>query len=300
MVSVTQQTISTGPSLGHVTRPARALIEWMSQQEAQLMLAQRVLQLANEQRYIDGANAARTAVKTRNPLSGTQDVLSDIGPELIDHVNRLVAHPTYQAFAAEKWDVKVADLSQVIALQPSVFWDHAEERTKSAVVGDMRSLADITIPVQSGTELLPAQFDPLRNTWIISSRNPNLRIVGNFTAPVNPGNGQTLTGCGFMVTVMPSFVQVVRHKGRFLLRDGYHRSLGLLKQGIAHVPVLFREFGQFEPLGIGPGMLPEQAYLGDRPPFLSDYWSSVVSAEVQVPASQKMLLIQGIELTPLG
>jgi hypothetical protein len=47
-------------------------------------------------------------------------------------------------------------------------------------------------------------------------------------------------------------------------------------------------------------MLPEQAFLGDRPPFLADYLGETVSAEVQFPASQKMLVIQGIEMNPLG
>lgn len=46
MASVTQQTIATGNTLGHVTRPARALVGWMQQAEAQLMLAQRMVQLA--------------------------------------------------------------------------------------------------------------------------------------------------------------------------------------------------------------------------------------------------------------
>ena len=38
MASVTQQTIATGNALGHVTRPARALLGWMQQAEAQLPL----------------------------------------------------------------------------------------------------------------------------------------------------------------------------------------------------------------------------------------------------------------------
>jgi hypothetical protein len=57
---------------------------------------------------------------------------------------------------------------------------------------------------------------------------------------------------------------------------------------------------QFEPLGLGPGMLPEAAYLGDRPPNLADYLEDAVSAEVDLPASQKMLVVQGIEMNPIG
>jgi hypothetical protein len=299
MTSVTQQTIATGKGLGHVTRPARALIGWMQQAEAQLMLAQRNVQLAGNQSHADRATAAQQAVAARHPLAEELHVLDEPGPELNEHVASFVAKPDYKPFATEGWSVKIADLSKVVALQPMVFWDHAQERTDSAVAGDMPALAKITLPIRSSQELLPVQYDPARNTWMITSRNPNLRIVGQFSGPVDAG-GQQMTGCGFVVTISPSFVQVVRYRNRLMLRDGYHRSLGLLAKGITHVPVLFREFGQFEPLGLGPGMLPEASYLGDRPPFLSDYLTDAVSAEVDLPASQKMLVIQGMEMNPMG
>jgi hypothetical protein len=300
MASVTQQTIATGNALGHVTRPARALIGWMPQPEAQLMLAQRMVQLAGNQSHADRASTARETVAARLPLVEELHVLSEPGPELAEHIGALVAQPDYQPFVAEGWTVKIADLSKVIALQPMVFWDHARERTQSAVAGDMPGLARITLPIRLGPEPLPIQFDPARNTWMITSRNPNLRIVGQFSGPVDVGGGHQVTGCGFVVTISPSFVQVVRHRGRLLLRDGYHRTLGLLAQGITQVPVLFREFGQFEPLGLGAGMLPEASYLGERPPFLADYLADAVSAEINLPASQKMLVIQGIEMNPIG
>jgi hypothetical protein len=299
MASVTQQTIATGNTLGHVTRPARALIGWMQQAEAQLMLAQRMVQLATNQSHVDRAAVARQTVAARPPLVEELHVLSEPGPELEGHIGSLIAQPDYQPFVAGGWSVKIADLSKVVALQPMVFWDHARERTQSAVAGDMPALAKITLPIRSGPEPLPLQFDPARNTWMITSRNPNLRIVGQFSGPVDVG-GHQVTGCGFVVTISTSFVQVVRYRGRLLLRDGYHRTLGLLAQGITHVPVLFREFGQFEPLGLGPGMLPEASYLGDRPPFLADYLADAVSAEIDLPASQKMLVIQGIEMNPMG
>jgi hypothetical protein len=299
MTSVTQQTIATGNTLGQVTRPARVLLGWMQQAEAQLMLAQRMVQLAGNQSHADRAIAAQQTVAARNPLGfEEQPILDEPGPELNEYIAALVAHPDYQPFAIG-WSVKIADLRKVVALQPIVFWDHAKERTDSAVAGDMPTVAKITLPIRSGTDLLPLQFDPARNTWMITSRNPNLRIVTNFCGPVDIG-GQQMTGCGFVVAISPSFVQVVRYRNRLLLRDGYHRSLGLLAKGITHVPVLFREFGQFEPLGLGAGMLPEGSYLGDRPPYLPDYLADSVSAEVDFPASQKMLVVQGIEMNPMG
>lgn len=300
MTSVTQQTIATGNTLGHVSRPARALIGWMQQAEAQLMLAQRMVQLAGNQSHADRAMAARQTVAARDPMVEELHILEEPGSELNEHIAALVAQPDYQPFVVEGWSVKIADLSKVIALQPMVFWDHARERTNSAVAGAMPTLAKITLPIRTGPEPLPLQFDPTRNTWMVTSRNPNLRIVGQFSSPVDVGSGHQVTGCGFVRTISPSFVQVVRYRNRLLLRDGYHRSLGLLAKGITHVPVLFREFGQFEPLGLGPGMLPEAAYLGDRPPNLADYLKDAVSAEVDLPASQKMIVVQGIEMNPIG
>ena len=301
MASSTQQTIAAGKnSLSHVTRPARALIGWMQQAEAQLMLAERITDQAGSQVHVDRATLARAAVAARSPFADDQQILVEPGEELQAHIASLVGHNDFKAFQAEGWSVKIADLSRVVALQPMVFWDHAQERASSAVAEDMVVLARITIPIRSATETLPLQFDPSRNTWMITSRNPNLRIAGQFNAPVDVGGGQQMTACGFLVTVLPSFVQVVRFRGRLLLRDGYHRSLGLIAKGITRVPVLFRQFGQFDALGLGPGMLPEAAYLGPQPPLLGDYLIDTVSAEVNLPATQKMLVVQGIEMNPIG
>lgn len=294
MVSSTQQTLAATNQLGSVSRPARALIGWVPQPEGQLLLAQRQINLADQPEHVERATQTRAAVAARPQGLDQTQVLSDPPAELTEYIAHFCAQASYGPFAAEGWSVKVADLSKVCALQPVVFWDHAEERAQAAVVGDIQSIAAVTLPIPGPTQL-PIQFDQIRNTWIIPSRNPNLRIIGHFAGPI-----EGKTGCGFLVEVTPSFVQVVFHRGRYLLRDGYHRSLGLLARGFTHVPVLYREFNEFENLGIGPGMLLELAYLGTRPPLLADYLSEAVSAEVYLPASQKMIVVQGMEMNPLG
>jgi hypothetical protein len=123
-----------------------------------------------------------------------------------------------------------------------------------------------------------------------------LRIIGNFAGPVGPG----LIGFGFAVAVLPSFLQVAKVQGRYVLRDGYHRAYGFLRRGISTVPAFVRSFGQFEELGLPVGLLPPSVYLGERPPTLSDYDDDLVSESVMLPASQKMVVIHGLELSPLG
>jgi hypothetical protein len=103
---------------------------------------------------------------------------------------------------------------------------------------------------------------------------------------------------GFSVAIATSFVQVARFQGLFLLRDGYHRAFGLLRRGISVVPAFVLDFGLQE-LGLPSGMLPQGAYLGDRPPILPDYLDDSVSADVMLPATQKMIVVHGMELTPI-
>jgi hypothetical protein len=108
-----------------------------------------------------------------------------------------------------------------------------------------------------------------------------------------PGGG----GLGFIVRVMPSFMAVVHFRDRYLLHDGYNRAFAFLDRGITHVPVFTRSMQSIEEV-VPPGMLPQEAYLGERPPLLDDYRDDSVAHEVRLPAPQKMIIIQGLELNP--
>jgi hypothetical protein len=118
MASVTQQTIAAGNAVGQVTRPGRALIGWMQQVEAQLMLAQRNVHLADHPSHVDRAVAARQTVAARPPLDESVHALDEPGEDLAVHIAGLIAQPDYRPYSSEGWSVKIADLSKVVALQP--------------------------------------------------------------------------------------------------------------------------------------------------------------------------------------
>jgi len=107
-------------------------------------------------------------------------------------------------------------------------------------------------------------------------------------------------GFGFAVTLQKSYLQVAGLGGRYFLRDGYHRAFGLLAAGIRHVPALVKDFESFEQVALPQGLLPQAAYLGDRPPTLSDYHDDQVAADTSLPVVQKMVVIQGLELNSVG
>jgi hypothetical protein len=153
MVSTTQQSLATANQLAHVTRPAKALIGWMSQQEGQLSLAGRQTQNAQKPEYIAKVQEARTAVQNRPPGVDQSELLAEVPPELQEYLTSFQSLDAFKPFAAERWLPKIADLRKVCALQPIVFWDHAEERATLANPHEMLSIAKITLPIPDTTEI---------------------------------------------------------------------------------------------------------------------------------------------------
>jgi hypothetical protein len=240
---------------------------------------------------------AHQAVAGRAAVVNQDALITSVPAELAGHVEALNTSPAAKPMYDEGWKVALVDLTRVCAFQPAIVSDQALARVQTADKDDYTSIAAITLPLTQGDDL-PVQYDPIHTAWTVTSANPNLRIAGNVgPLPVSPGG----TALGFAVVAGPSFLQVGRYNGRHFLRDGYHRAFGLLSRGITIVPSFVRDITRFEELVSDPRtMLPQDSYLGQRPPVLSDYLDDTISAAVQLPAVHKMIVIQGLELTPIG
>jgi len=278
-----------------VTRPARVLLGWLGEEDGCMMLGGRNQRASSDPAHVERSRNAREAVERRKEGLDQTNTISPPPDPIAEHIAALGQTAIGRELAAEGWVVQLADLRKVCALQPSIHYDQARERTADARGDDLASLARISLPLPSDSEI-PAQFDPGQKTWVITSRNSNLRIVGNFEVPV-AGEGHAF---GLVVRVLPSFLQVVRFRDRYVLHDGYHRSLGFLSRGIHVVPVFYKELGPYEELGVQGRILPQEAFLGTRPPVIPDYLAEDVSAEVALPATRRMVVISGIETNPIG
>jgi hypothetical protein len=281
--------------LGQIRRPARALLGWMKPQAAHTVQLGGRADVTAELGQIERAESARDTVRARATGVDQSDVVLDLPSSLNGHIAALRGHAALAPYFEEGWVAGMADLTRICAIQPHIYTDDAEQRVAGVDPSDLLSIAAVSLPepVPSG---LPAQYDPVRKTWMLAAPNPNLQVVGNFSSQIPPG----VMGFGFGLAVLPSVLQVAEFEGRYLLRDGYHRAYGFLGRGITSVPAFVRSFSDLEELAIGPGMLPHDAFLGDRPPLLPDYLDDSVAVDVELPAFQKMIVIQALELTPMS
>lgn len=238
------------------------------------------------------ARLARDIVASRAPISQkTDQVLFAAGSDLKEYIAQFTAQAEFEIYRREGWSIQIADLSKVCALQHRVFWDYSVEQTAGLPEADAVSLARVTLPLATEQRSLAFQIEEQSERWMVASDNPNLQIRGHFSDKIDVGDGRKILALGFFVGVEQSYVQVIRHRSRYLLRDGYHRTLGLLASGITHAPVLTREFPDYEPLGCGSGNVSHHIFLGDRPPFLQDYLDETVSAEVHLSADRYLISV---------
>lgn len=202
-----------------------------------------------------------------------------------------MAQPELDVYRREGWKVMIADLRKVCALQHRVFWDYAAERASKVIAEDPESLARVTLPMASQKIALPIQIEEQDERWLVASDNPNLQVSGHFSDEIDVGSGRKFLTLGFFVGVEQSYMQVIFHRDRYLLRDGYHRALGLLSAGITHAPVLTREYAEYASLGFDKGNVSPQIFLGDTPPFLADYLDDNVSSEVQLSTDRYLISV---------
>ena len=293
MTTPTQPTAAS-PAAVFSRRKARALIGWLSPQEGALWLAGRQMGTPSPE-HIAACETARAAVAARPPGLDQSTLFEPLPAELATHIAALNTDPSSAQILANSGTPRMVDLRLVCAAQPQIHTEDARRRADGLTQSDPVAIARVTLPLPSN-ESIPVAFDAAKNAWILSSPNPNLRVVGNFSAPVGPG----LPGFGFAVALSKSYLQVAGLGGRYFLRDGYHRAYGLLALGITKVPALAKDFATFEEVALPQGLLPQNTYLGDRPPLLTDYLNDDVSVDTLLPITQKMIVVQALELNSIG
>jgi hypothetical protein len=279
------------PLSRHHARPARSLIGWLPTEMAQATLAGFGVQPPYDPQIVNRVAAAHAAVAARQHHAAGIDVVTDLPNELVAYVDELKSKPFYQAFAAEGWQVRMADLQRVRSLQPTVHTDHATERAQGVRRNDLLSLARVTLPHSRAKELMATAPTADGRGWILTCRNPQLRVRGPYTGD-REDNGYKTKVFGIETEVANSLVQIVRWRGAYILRDGYHRAYGLLSRGIASVPVVYHEFPDQQPPVVAPGLFDPNVYISERAPLMKDYLDDVVSADVEVRRTQKTLVIQ--------
>jgi hypothetical protein len=284
------------PPTAALLRQARVLVAWMGEPEARFAVAGQTDNPLSADQEASLASA-RASLKERPPGIDQDDLVRPLPASMADHVAHLESNPQAKPYFTEGCVPAFVDLSRVCAIQPKIFIEHAVERVADVRTDDVRSLAEVTLPLTPPRGLAP-QYHRERQAFITDLANPNLRIVGAFGGPAYDAPPGTVN-LGFQVRLVESFVKVVSAQGRYFLLDGYHRCLGLLRRGVRYCPAFVREDAPLAAL-VGHNVLPFEVVAGDRPAVLPDYWDDAVSCGVWLPATRRAIVVQATEISVVG
>lgn len=284
---------SAPPASPQPARPARFLVGWGREEETARLVGGLPPGVEPSEEHMAAARLALSAVQQKEPFPDQAGLIRPLPSGLKATAESVLTSPAAATFVGEGWSLGLADVGRTCVLQQMVYMDH-QERLAEVRKEDQLRIAQIALPCEPSMEMIGTRVDPGRQIFAFSSANPNLRVVHASTAPVvgSPG-GLTVA---FNVGVPPSFVQVIKYKGRYILRDGYHRSVGLLMRGIRWVPAFTKTLHSLEEIGWRPGWFLPEVVMGERPPELRDFLDKRIVVDVRVPTNSRTVIIQALEV----
>jgi hypothetical protein len=193
-----------------------------------------------------------------------------------------------QEYEGLDWTLGVVDLRSLLAFQRRLVLDSSRQRSSIPLQGDWPQLISLTLGSERDTEHSIASESNAVNGLAVclSSTNPDLQLR------LSPKNGRN--------DILPlslhggsPFFEVAELRGRWFLRDGYHRAYRLLEAGVFQVPAVVIHARTIGELGATePWFFSEDQLFSDKPPQVMDFLDERMVLRYARPALRKVIRIR--------
>jgi len=168
--------------------------------------------------------------------------------------------------AGLNWSLGIVDLRLLLAFQRRLVLCLDQSGVSIPAADDWSALMDLCFgsPKPVVCEIVQSEASVL-----LRSGNPNLqfRISGNAGTPI-------------MVHAGSPFFEVAQYRGRWFLRDGYHRAFTCLQAGIFHLPAVIVHARTLVELGaVHPWFFSEEVLFSSSPPRVTDFLNDALVLE---------------------
>jgi len=237
------------------------------------------------------ANLYRVAdgVASGSPFEAKDVVRPAETLELQDEFRKLSCrHDLIEEMSGLEWSLGVVDLRALIAFQRRVWFGAGSPPLAVPAARDWPALLSLCFgeakPV--GCEL---HSEKTPETLVLRSSNPNLHVRTSYDG------AQPLS-----LHAGGPFFEVACLRGRWFLRDGYHRAYRLLQAGVFEVPAVVVQARTIEEVGADRSwFFDEETLFSDTPPLVTDFLNDELVLMYSRPALHKTIRITIEEfLTP--
>ena len=186
------------------------------------------------------------------------------------------------------WELGVVDLRRVLAFQRRLIFNSSQHVRPLARQDDWPGLLSLAIGSPRTTEHVLTHRDSYTNRldMILHSSNPDLQL--RFTPNADNREHLPLSLYGGS-----PFFEVAELRGRWFLRDGYHRAYHLLKAGVNRIPAVVIYARSIEELGAtDPWFFDEGQLFSEHPPRVTDFLDSTMILRYERTALRKVIRIR--------
>jgi hypothetical protein len=186
------------------------------------------------------------------------------------------------------WTLGVVDLRRLLAFQRRLVLKTGRHTSPAPRQGDWSQLTAFALGLQRGTEHHFVRNRCATGYLDISlhSNNPDLQL----RLSPNAGKGGHLP---FSLYGGSPFFEVAELRGRWFLRDGYHRAYCLLQAGVDRIPAIVIHTRTVEELGAtAPWFFSEEQLFSDRPPRVIDFLDEDLVLRYERIALRKVIRIR--------
>ena len=185
------------------------------------------------------------------------------------------------------WTLAVIDLRRLLAFQRRLVFSSGSKVLVTPERHDWPQLISMAIGSQRSTEhvVIHDLSEDDRLEIRLHSSNPDLRL--RFHPKTSRGECLPLSLYGGS-----PFFEVAEFRGRWFLRDGYHRAYHLLQAGVDRVPAVVIYARSIEEVGAtAPWFFNEEQLFSDRPPQVTDFLDDNLILRYERTALRKVIRI---------
>jgi hypothetical protein len=186
-----------------------------------------------------------------------------------------------------QWRMGVVDLRRLLAFQRRLVVSPAQHSSPSPQQDDWPSLVSLAAGSRRGTEHRIVRNRDTNDHLNVSLRsgNPDLQLR------LKPKEGSVCSP--FLLHGGSPFFEVAEYRGRWFLRDGYHRAYRLLQAEVHRIPAVVIYTRTIEELGATkPWFFDEDQLFSDHPPRIIDFLDESLVLRYERPALQKVIRIR--------
>ena len=239
----------------------------------------------------DAARKAQHRLKVRNPYQEESPVSTE---ETGIQADALAARRESIAASGEfdglVWQPAIVDLRKLIAFQRRIGYANGDQFPIERMA-DKHRLLDLALPTTYPQPSYEYSAAPDGKSLTIRTQSPNLAV--RFAC----GMDSSLDPIRLVAQTGSPYIEVASYRGRWFLRDGYHRSFLLLKQGVRLVPAVVVCVETLAGLGaIGHKFFMEDILLSEQPPMVTDFLDEALVVCYRRSSQERVLRVSIQEL----